>query len=298
MLASRAPMPGPPRRQPLDEEHLLEQRDVRLDVVVVHVEARADLAVAQEVRRLRGEQAQQPLDVVDAPDVGELERDRERASPRRSSRTSAPGGGRAGECALPGSRLRRRPRERGAPGRRTGHLGRAPGEQLVHDVQRPAPDLALGERPHVDAIDPSRERILDPLGGEHVGGTGDHETAGRGVGVDGLLELEQQVGRAVDLVDERRARQVSHESGRVATAASRVAWSSSVNAVIGCSCAAMSLTSVVLPTCRAPPTKTIRESSMPSTMSGRMERGNSACELRLADEDGGFILRNWSLGSA
>ena len=81
-------------------------------------------------------------------------------------------------------------------------------------------------------------------------------------------------------------------------AASRVARSSSVTAVIGRSRVAMSPTSVVLPTWRAPATKTMREYSD----SLDDQRANAARdELRLRHQvsaNGGFELRYRSLEPA
>jgi hypothetical protein len=183
---------------------------------VVHVEARTDLAVAQEIRGLGGEKSQEALDVVEPSNVGQLEqiaRERRRDVVREPP-LPAPAGRPRPRLWVP--TLAHDLRERGATDRRPGHLGRAPGEELVDDVDLTTVDLALGERPHVDAVDAAREGVLDPSGLEHVRRAGDHETSWRRVLVHGLLEREQQVGDPMDLVDERRPREIGHESGRVA----------------------------------------------------------------------------------
>ena len=67
------PEPGPPPWQAADEEELFEQQRVLLDGLVVELELLGDLAVGEEVRRLACDQPQQPVDLVDAAKVGELE---------------------------------------------------------------------------------------------------------------------------------------------------------------------------------------------------------------------------------
>ena len=65
--------PGPPPWQAPDEEQLLEQQRVLLDGLVVELELLGDLAIGEEVRRLARDEPQQPVGLVGAAKVGELE---------------------------------------------------------------------------------------------------------------------------------------------------------------------------------------------------------------------------------
>jgi hypothetical protein len=65
--------PGPPPWQAPDKEQLLEQQRVLLDGLVVELELLGDLAVREEVRRLARDEPQQPVGLVGAAKVGELE---------------------------------------------------------------------------------------------------------------------------------------------------------------------------------------------------------------------------------
>ena len=96
-----------------------------------------------------------------------------------------------------------------------GDLRRLAREQRVDEVDAPVLDLGLGQRPQREAVDPAGQGVEDPLAGQDVRRSGDDEPPRDRVRVDCLLELQQQVGRAVDLVDERRAAQARDEPGRV-----------------------------------------------------------------------------------
>jgi hypothetical protein len=65
--------PGPPPWQAPDKEQLLEQQRVLLDGLVVELELLGDLAVREEARRLARDEPQQPVGLVGAAKVGELE---------------------------------------------------------------------------------------------------------------------------------------------------------------------------------------------------------------------------------
>ena len=80
-------------------------------------------------------------------------------------------------------------------------------------VGRPV-DLALRQRPELDCLHPSREYVRQPPQAEHAGGAGEQEPAGTRVGVDRLLDREQQFGHPLDLIDDHEI-SAGNELGRV-----------------------------------------------------------------------------------
>ena len=76
-------------------------------------------------------------------------------------------------------------------------------------------DLALGERPETRELRAARERILDPAVAQHIRRAREQEPPRGWIPVDGLLDRQQQVGDALDLVDHDRLVQTGEEADRV-----------------------------------------------------------------------------------
>ena len=74
---------------------------------------------------------------------------------------------------------------------------------IDEDVGRPV-DLPLRQGPELDCLHPSREYVRQTPQAEDAGGAGEQEPAGTRVGVDRLLDREQQVGHPLDLIDDHK----------------------------------------------------------------------------------------------
>ncbi len=90
-----------------------------------------------------------------------------------------------------------------------------PGEQRVDDIALPTFDLRLRERPQRDERDPARQRVVDLRRREDVRGARHEEPPGSPRAVDVRLDREQQLGGALDLVDQHRPGEVGDERRRV-----------------------------------------------------------------------------------
>ena len=66
--------------------------------------------------------------------------------------------------------------------------------ERINEVCARSVDLGLGERPQSHEFGAAREGVLDLAVAQDVGRTGEQESSGRGVPVDGLLDGEQEVG--------------------------------------------------------------------------------------------------------
>jgi hypothetical protein len=106
----------------------------------------------------------------------------------------------------PGRRLRKTPADDALgvplPGHR-GFVGQRlpPVEDGIDEPVRGAVEFALGQRPQLDRLGPAGQRIRQAAQAQQASGAGQQVPAGSGVGVDLLLDGEQEIGDALDLVD-------------------------------------------------------------------------------------------------
>jgi hypothetical protein len=75
-------------------------------------------------------------------------------------------------------------------------------------------DFRPSQGQHPNGFHPASEAVSDARQGQHIGRAGQQETARAIIFVDRLLDRQQQIGRALDLVDDG-AIQTSDEPGRV-----------------------------------------------------------------------------------
>lgn len=75
----------------------------------------------------------------------------------------------------------------------------------VDESIRRAVYLALGERPHLDRLGPTDERVGQSAQPEQTSGAGEEKLAGPIVLVDACLDREDQIRGALDLVDHQQA---------------------------------------------------------------------------------------------
>jgi len=87
-------------------------------------------------------------------------------------------------------------------------------EDGIHEPVRGAVDLPLGERPELDRLDAAGQRVRQAAQRHHARRPGEQVAAGPGVGVDLLLDGEQEVRHALDLVDHHQSGGI-HEAGRI-----------------------------------------------------------------------------------
>jgi hypothetical protein len=84
---------------------------------------------------------------------------------------------------------------------------------IDEDVRRPV-DLPLRQGPELDGLYPSRECVRQAPQAEDAGGAGEQEPAGTRVGVNRLLDREQQFGHPLNLIDDHEV-SAGDELGRV-----------------------------------------------------------------------------------
>ena len=87
-------------------------------------------------------------------------------------------------------------------------------EEALEEGRRPAFDLGLCQRQHLDGLHPSGQAVGDPRQGQHVRRSGEQESPRPIVLVDRLLDRQQQVGGALDFVDDGSV-QAPDEAGRI-----------------------------------------------------------------------------------
>ncbi len=76
-------------------------------------------------------------------------------------------------------------------------------------------DLCLRKRTQRDALDTARQRVADPGCEQQVGRSADEEAPGARVSIDLALQREDEIGCALQLVDECLIAQPCHEARRI-----------------------------------------------------------------------------------
>ena len=76
-----------------------------------------------------------------------------------------------------------------------------PVEDDIDEPVRGAVEFALGQRPQLDRLGPAGQRIRQAAQAQQASGTGKQVPAGSRVGIDLLLDGEQEIGDSLDLVD-------------------------------------------------------------------------------------------------
>lgn len=100
-----------------------------------------------------------------------------------------------------------------AADRRAPQLGPAFVEEIVDEALVDVVDLALGERPEREVLNPSRQCVGDGGQRQDVGGAREQELAAGLVGIEASLDRQQQLGYALDLIDRDRHVDVGDEPG-------------------------------------------------------------------------------------
>ena len=202
-----------PGLQCRNEEDLFEQCDVALPGLVADIDAAAELRVVDQLPGMLRQEAdefrqlRQLLDVSDIPQVaGE---DRGQIGPRPIL---------APPLALAADRFGKAADEHEldeilADDRRLVALQLAV-EQAFQESRRLAGHLGAGQRQHLDGFHPAGQTVGDARQREHVRGAGQQEAAGAIVLVHGFLDRQQQIGRALDLIDDRLV-QSANEAHRI-----------------------------------------------------------------------------------
>ena len=113
-------------------------------------------------------------------------------------------------------------------------------------------DLALREGPQFDRLRSSRQQVRDLLEGEQPRGSGEQELAGPRVQIDRVLDGEDEIGDALDLVDDQQTVVADERGGVGVGRAARTAASSRYRISVPGRPWATRHARVLLPVCRAP----------------------------------------------
>ena len=203
-----------PGRKLMNEVELRQKVAVVLGCLLIEADVVRRCVEVRELRRSAREQAQELVDRLRVLDTRDR---REIAAEHR--------GDVAGEEAAAGPRRAvddlgvaagdDLPRVGGAPAIDTGDAGELAGEQTIDEVLATPDELSLRERPERQIDHPARQRIVNGSQCEQVRRACHEELTTRVVGVHPLLHGEQQIGRALDLVDDGRARYARDEASWV-----------------------------------------------------------------------------------
>ena len=90
-----------------------------------------------------------------------------------------------------------------------------PVEQARQQLLAAAGDLALCERPQREVVDPPWQRVADGRDAAQVGRPGEQKLAPGGVAIDARLDCQQQLRRALHLVDHHWPLACGDEAGGV-----------------------------------------------------------------------------------
>ena len=89
-----------------------------------------------------------------------------------------------------------------------------PLEEALQEGRCPAFDLSPGQRQHLDGFHPAGQAVGDSRQGQHIRRAGEQKSTRAIVLIDCLLDRQQQVGRALDFVDDGSV-QAANEAGRI-----------------------------------------------------------------------------------
>ena len=77
-------------------------------------------------------------------------------------------------------------------------------EEALQKARRLAVDFGPRQGKHLDGLDPARQAVGDTGQGHDVGGAGEKKSPRPIILINGLLHREQELGNALDLVDDRQ----------------------------------------------------------------------------------------------